>query len=250
MYKICLLSFFFFSSLFGASITIALATNVSYAMEELKPAFNKQYPDIKVLTSFGSSGKLTAQIMHGAPYHLFMSADMKYPNALYKAGIALNKPVVYAKGSLALLSKKPLAFSSLAILREAKNIRRVAIANPKTSPYARATLEALKNANIYKIIKDKLVYGESIAQTLSYTLSATDFGIVATSALFTKQMRDFHKGVHWIEIDRNLYTPIEQGIVILKKGKNNTEVQAFYKFMQGEKAKRILEKFGYLVPGL
>ncbi len=92
------------------TITIAVAANVSYAIEELKTEFHQLHPDIKVRVILGSSGKLTAQIKNGAPYGLFMSANMKYPQALYKEKMAITKPVVYTQGALAYLSIKKRDF--------------------------------------------------------------------------------------------------------------------------------------------
>jgi len=94
----------------AGTIQIAVAANVSYAIDDLKKVFNETYPDTKVQVVLGSSGKLTAQIKHGAPYQLFMSANMKYPEALYKDKIAVTEPVVYAQGTLAYLSNKPQDF--------------------------------------------------------------------------------------------------------------------------------------------
>jgi molybdate transport system substrate-binding protein len=235
-------------SLNAGDIKIAVAANVSYAIDELKKEFNKTYPNIKVKVTLGGSGKLTAQIHNGAPYQLFMSANMKYPNALYADKIAVTKPVVYAQGSLAYLSIKDIDFSKGINLVKNENIKRIAIANPKTAPYGKATVEALKNAKLYNIIKKKFIYGESIAQTVSYAVTATDLGFIAKSALFSPTMAQYKKGINWAEVDPKLYTPINQGIVILKNGKNNSEVKAFYDFILGDKAKKILINFGYLVP--
>ena len=234
-------------SLNAGDIKIAVAANVSYAIDELKKEFNKLYPNIKVKVTLGGSGKLTAQIHNGAPYQLFMSANMKYPNALYADKIAVTKPVVYAQGSLAYLSIKDIDFSKGINLVENDNIKRIAIANPKTAPYGQATVEALKNAKLYNIIKKKFIYGESIAQTVSYTVTATDLGFIAKSALFSPKMIQYKKGINWAEVDPKLYTPINQGLVILKNGKSNSEVKAFYDFMLSDKAKKILIDFGYLV---
>ena len=127
-------------------------------------------------------------------------------------------------------------------------IKKIAIANPKTAPYGIATLEALKNAKLYQANKSKLVYGESISQTVTYAMKATDFGFIAKSALYSPQMSHLKKDRHWVEINSKLYTPIDQGIVILKRAKANQEVKAFYDFIRSPQAKVIFEKFGYLVP--
>ncbi len=235
-------------SLNASTINIAVAANVSYAINDLKKEFNKQYPDIKVRVTLGSSGKLTAQITHGAPYEIFMSANMKYPNSLYKNEIASTKPKVYALGSLALLSNKKQDLSQgLKVLKD-KKYRKIAIANPKTAPYGIASVEALKNLKMYNLIKPKLVFAESISQTVSYTVTATDIGIVAKSSLFSPKMKRFKKDINWKEIDPKLYTATKQGIVILKNAKDKKEVKAFYDFMLSDKAKTIFKTYGYLLP--
>ena len=246
--KILISVVLFTGSLFAGTINIAVAANVSYAIDDLKKEFNKQYPDIKVKVILGSSGKLTAQISHGAPYMLFMSANMKYPKALYEKNIAVTKPIIYAKGSLAILSNKQRSFRKGITLLKSALVKRIAIANPKTAPYGVATFEALKNANILNDIKKKIIYGESISQTVSYTMIAADVGVIAKASLYSPKMKRFKKGINWDEVDPKLYTPINQGMVILKEGENNSEVTAFYDFIKSEKAKKIFNDFGYLVP--
>jgi len=235
------------SSLISGDINIALAANVSYAIDTLKKEFNKTYPDIKVRVTIGGSGKLTAQIKNKAPYDIFMSANMKYPQSLYNDKVAITKPTIYAKGSLAILSSKKQDFSKGLELLKDKNIAKIAIANPKTAPYGQASIEAIKNAKIYNDIKTKFVYGESISQTLSYVIRATDIGVVAKSALYSPRMSHFKKDINWIEIDSSLYTPINQGIVILENAKDNKEAKAFYDFILSSSAKKIFRDFGYLV---
>ena len=237
----------FFSSLQAQSINIAVAANVSYAMDELKKEFKKLHPEIKVRVTLGSSGKLTAQIKNGAPYDIFMSANMKYPESLYAEKIAITKPVVYAQGSLAYLSTKKLDFSQGISLIQSEDIEKIAVANPKTAPYGIATKEALKNAGLYEKVKKKFVYGESISQTVSYTVAATDLGFIAKSSLFSPRMSQYKKGINWIDVESKLYTPINQGIVILENSKKSREVKAFYDFMLSTKAKKILNVFGYFV---
>jgi len=232
----------------AGTIQIAVAANVSYAIDDLKKVFNKIYPDTKVQVVLGSSGKLTAQIKHGAPYQLFMSANMKYPEALYRDKVAVTEPVVYAQGMLAYLSNKPQDLSrGMAVLKD-ENIKKIAVANPKTAPYGKAAVEAMKNASVYEELKNKFVFAESISQTVSYTVTATDMGLIAKSSLYSPKMKQYKEGIHWTQVDPKLYTPIKQGIVILKKGEENSEVKAFYDFMLSPKAQQILTEFGYLLP--
>jgi len=246
------LSVLFFLLLSGISyaetIKVAVAANVSYAINDLKKEFNKLYPDTKVQVILGSTGKLTAQIKHGAPYQILMGANMKYPEALYAEDFAVTRPLVYAQGSLAYLSSKKRDFSSIEKLLQSDAIKKIAVANPKTAPYGIATAEALKNAKLYELLKSKFVYGESISQTVTYATKATDLGFIAKSSLFSPHMSHFKKGENWADVDSKLYTPIDQGIVILKKGESSAEVAAFYAFMFSKRARVIFEKFGYSLP--
>ena len=249
MFKRILLSTLLLSSFaFSGDIKIAVATNVSYAINDLKKTFSKMHPEIKVNVTLGSSGKLTAQIKNGAPYQLLMSADMRYPQALYKDKMALEKPVVYAQGGLALFSQKSRDFTQGLKLLKSRKISKIAVANPKTAPYGKAAFEAVENAGIYKAIQEKFVYAESISQTVSYALVATDIGMIAKSSLYSPKMKRFKKGIHWSGVNPKLYTPIKQGIVILKEGENNPDVEAFYNFVLGKKAQKILKDFGYTLP--
>jgi len=241
-----LIVYIFMSSLYSSTISIAVAANVSYASAALIKEFNKNYPQTKVKITLGSSGKLTAQIKHGAPYQLFMSADMKYPYSLYYEKIAIAEPVIYTNGLLAYLSSKGKDFSLGMQLLKKNCIKKIAIANPKTAPYGKATLEAFKLSGVYENIKDKLVFAASASSVVSYAITVADIGIVPKSILLSERMIKFKKGVNWIDVDSSLYSPIHQGIVILQKGKNNKEVMNFYKFILSKKAKMIFERFGYI----
>ncbi|QOY52331.1 molybdate ABC transporter substrate-binding protein [Candidatus Sulfurimonas baltica] len=242
MKYILLLIFISITSLSYADIKVAVAANVSYAIDDLIKEFNKTNPKTKVTITLGSSGKLTAQISNGAPYDLFMSANMKYPNKLYEKKLTSSKPAVYAQGSLALFSIKNLDFSKGIELLKYSEISRIAVANPKTAPYGKAAFEAFKNANLLEDIKSKFVYGESVSQTLSYTVTATDIGVVAKSSLYSPQLTMYKKGINWVEVDSKLYTPIDQGVVMIK---NSSEAKAFYDFILSQSAKKIFKNYGY-----
>jgi molybdate transport system substrate-binding protein len=247
MKNLVLFCLFMSSSLLASEIKIAVAANVSYAIEELKSEFAKHHPDTHVRVILGSSGKLTAQIRNGAPYGLFMSANMKYPEALYADGLARDHAKVYAKGGLSLFSAKERNFSAgLALLKE-DDIKKIAIANPKTAPYGAAAYEAMQASGMINEVKGKLVYAESISQTLSYALSILDIGVVATSSLYSAKMSRFKKGRHWVEVDQALYTPIEQGVVLIKGFEDEKAYEAFYHFIFTPKAQQILQRYGYVI---
>lgn len=247
MKKIAITLFLSYISLFAGEINIAVAANVSYAIDELKSEFAKTNPNTKVQVTLGSSGKLTAQIKNGAPYGLFMSANMKYPDALYEDKLATTKPVVYAQGALAYLSANKKDFSQGIKLLESENIQKIAIANPKTAPYGKAAIEAMKNADILNKVQNKFVYAESISQTVTYAITAADIGFIAKSSLYSPKMKQYKKDINWVDVDATLYTPIKQGIVLLKTSKNASEYKAFYDFILSESAKNIFKKYGYIV---
>lgn len=242
-----LLSLLYAAALSAGEINIAVAANVSYAIDELKTEFAKSHPDTRVQVTLGSSGKLTAQIKNGAPYGLFMAANMKYPQALYSEKIAVTEPVVYAQGALAYLSVKPQDFAQGIKLLTGENIGKIAVANPKTAPYGKAAIEAMKAAGIYESVKDKFVFAESISQTVAYAVTAADIGMIAKSSLYSDKMTRYKEGVNWAPVDPKLYTPIKQGVVLLKNSESNGEYKAFYDFILSEKAKTILVQYGYIV---
>lgn len=241
MAKFFFISLILFSFGWAGVVRVATSANVSYAMDSLIAKFESSHPKIKIQKVVSSSGKLTAQIIHKAPYDIFLSANMSYPQRLYKLKLS-SKPKVYAKGLLALFSTKKLKLSKGLKLLEDNKIKKIAIANPKLAPYGKASVEALKRAKIYPKIEPKVIFADSISQTLSYTLKVADVGIVAKSLLLSPKMSRFKKS--WIEIDRALYTPIKQGAVLINPSK---DAEAFFEFLFSKEAKEILSNYGYLV---
>lgn len=234
-------------SLLAGEISVAVAANLSDVIEVFKTEFAKTNPNTKVNTVLGASGKFTTQIKNGAPFDLFLSADMGFPEALYAEKIAVTKPVVYASGALAMVSTRGLDLSKgIAVLDDPK-VEKIAIANPKTAPYGTASIEAFKNAKVFEKVEPKLVQGDSISQALQFSITAADVGFVNASAFYSDKMKAYKKGVQWVDVDPKLYTPIAQGIVLLKQAENNAEAKAFYDFVLSAKAKEIFKNYGYLV---
>ena len=247
MTKVLVYLIFISSTLLADKIHVAAAANISNVMEELKREFAKTDPDTSVLVTFGSSGKLTAQIKNGAPYGLFMSANMSYPQALFDDHIATTKPRVYARGTLVYFSAKGQDFSKGAKLLESGSIGKIVIANPKTAPYGKASVEAMKKAKVYKRVKEKLVYAESISQALVYAVTAADMGLIAKSLLYSPKMNKYKKEVNWHPVETDLYTPIEQGAVLLKNAQEKRAYKSFYDFILGAPGKSIFKKYGYII---
>lgn len=231
------------------NLRIATAANMQFVMEELTKTFTAEY-NIKCETIISSSGKLTAQIIQGAPYDLFLSADLKYPTELYDQNLAIEKPKIYAYGNLVLwTSKENLQLENLEksiSLISSDTIKHIAIANPKTAPYGAAAIQVLHHFDLFKKIENKLVYGENIAQTNQFvSTQAAELGFTAKSVVLSPRMKNQGR---WISIDSGIYTPISQGVVLLKTPPNRlANAQKFYNFLFSPKAKEILNNFGYTV---
>ncbi|MFK8101307.1 MAG: molybdate ABC transporter substrate-binding protein [Saprospiraceae bacterium] len=226
------------------SLTIATAANMQFAMEALTEAFSEE-SQVTCALVVSSSGKLTAQIKAGAPYDVFVSADVKYPEALYQSGLTEGAAKVYAHGKLVLWSMLPELQPSIELL-QSPSVQHIALANPKTAPYGAAALSVLQRYNLQDSVKEKLVYGESIAQTNRFINSkSVELGFTALSVVRAERMQGVGQ---WIELDTNLYQPIAQAAVVLqaKEGTHPAAI-SFYKFLFSAKAKKILKDFGYLV---
>lgn len=225
-------------------LNIAVAANMQFAMKELAQTYTKRTgKEVQLMVS--SSGKLNAQIKEGAPYDLFVSANMKYPQDLYDAGLTLESPQVYAYGKLVLWTVYENIEPSLLHLNDS-NIKHIALANPKIAPYGIAAQEVLKHYGLEESTQEKLVFGESIAQCNQFILSkAAEIGFTAKSVVLSPQMKN--QG-NWIDIDDETYSPIAQGMVIIKhKKRSEKSALEFYRFLLSEEAQDILIKFGYSV---
>jgi len=247
MLKVFLASMALSISLFAGEISVAVAANLSDVIEICKAEFAKTNPYTKVNTVLGASGKFATQIKAGAPFDLFLSADMKFPESLYDEKFAISKPVVYASGALAMMSTHGFDLRKGIDVVLDQKVEKVSLANPKTAPYGTATIEAFKNAKVYEKVEAKLVYGDSISQAIQFATTAADIGFVNTSAFYSDKMKHYTEGKEWVNVDPKLYTPIAQGMVLLKNGENNAEAKAFYDFVLSAKAKEVFKKYGYLV---
>ena len=232
---------------FAATLKLAVAANVGYAIKPLIRAYKKQHPETDITFTLGSSGKLFAQISHGASYDVFLCANMSYPQALYKNGKALERPKVYAMGSLVILSRKPRKMDTSLEFLLSKEIKKIAIANPKTAPYGKAALEVLQHKGYAQRLGRKFVFGESVGQTYIYAQKVCDVGFVAKSLLCTPKNKHLKEGREYITVDKNLYTPIKQGVVIVQKTPNKELAKDFVAFLFSLEAKEILRSYGYSV---
>ncbi|GAB3542498.1 molybdate ABC transporter substrate-binding protein [Spirosoma fluminis] len=245
MFRTLLLLLFTSTGLGAQSLRVAVAANAQFVMESLSQAFTKQ-TGLKIESIVSSSGKLTTQIQQGAPYDVFLSADMDYPNALYKQKLTTVAPVVYAYGSLVLwtLGKLPLS-ADLKVLQD-PSVRHIAIANPATAPYGEAAVSLLKYRKLYDLVQPRLVFGESISQVNRYVLSgAAEVGITAKSIVLDPSLKQ--RG-HWIDLPPRGYSPIAQGVVVLKRTTQPKAAEQFVQFLRSPAARRILQQYGYNSP--
>lgn len=235
-------SMLFFGPLKGQSIKVAVAANLQSIIKVLAQDFN-QKTGLTIEPIIGASGNLAAQIKNGAPYDLFLSADMNFPSQLYNEGFSSQKPIVYAKGSLIICSNQDIIIENWGNLLQSGKVVKIAIANPKIAPYGKATEEALTKLDILKNIQPKLVYGESISQVNTYiTTGVVDIGFT-TKALVMDASNN--NKLYWKVVDPKLYQPIEQGMMVLKSADGNNSVQKFYQYLLSPSAKAIFEKYGY-----
>lgn len=228
-------------------LTVAVAANVKFVFDELRTEFKKS-TGIEVNGVFASSGKINAQIKSGAPYDVFMSADMEFPQALYRDGLAVSPPRVYAKGVLVLWTLQPLDMTQGMGVLKNPAVKKVAMANPRLAPYGLEAMRALDYFKLRAAVEPKLIYGESIAQVNQYIdTQSVEIGFSAKSVVLAPQMQGRGK---WIEVPRESYQPIAQGIVMLRHGAaaNAAAAKKFMEFMASPRARSILEKYGYILP--
>lgn len=226
-----------------SKLIVATSANVQFPIEEIVIQF-EQESGLEVDLVVSSSGKLCSQIEQGAPYDIFISANLDYPQYLNSKGLTKADPKIYAYGQLVLWTCKNIE-PNIDLLTSDK-IEHIAIANPKHAPYGVATVEVLERLGIYNEIESKLVYAESVSQCNHLISSeAVDVGFTSLSAVSNDEMKSTG---NWIEVSSDLHSPIEQAVVILNKTENISESRKFFDFMFSEQAKEIFVKYGYQIP--
>jgi molybdate transport system substrate-binding protein len=223
-------------------VSVAVAANFTDAARDLAPLFEKATGH-KAKVSYGSTGKLYAQIANGAPFEVFLAADTKRPRKAEQEGLAVTgSRFVYAKGKLALWSAKPgLVDGGMMYLKNA-GFAHLAIANPKTAPYGLAAQQVIEHLKLWSQLRPKLVRGDSIAQTFQFVASGNaESGLVAYSQV--KAWKG-DAGSTWV-VPAEYYAPIEQAAVLLKKGESRPAAEAFLEFLKSAAAKEVIERYGY-----
>jgi molybdate transport system substrate-binding protein len=231
------------------TVTVAAASDLTYAMNEIAGNFEKA-TGCTVRLSMGSSGNFLTQIENGAPFDVFFSADVAYPKKLEAEGLAApGSTYVYAIGKIVLWTRNDSRVDvgkGFSALRDPA-VRKIAIANPAHAPYGRAAEEALRHSGVYEALKGRLVLGENISQAAEFVESGNaDAGILALSLVVSPAMKD--KGRAW-NIPENLYAPIEQGAVAVRAAANPQGARQFLDYIKLDAMVALLERYGFALAG-
>jgi molybdate transport system substrate-binding protein len=240
---------FLFSPIVGAqTIRIAAAADLQYVLTDLSAHYEKQ-TGAKLAVTYGSSGSFFAQIQNGAPFDLFLSADLDYPKKLVDAGYAdADSLVTYAQGHLVIwlppdspLDLKATGFRTLLDPR----IEKIAIANPEHAPYGRAAIVAIQDVGLYGQLKSKLVFGENVSQAAQFVQSSNaQAGLIARSLALSPAMKSGKQ----LELSGRRFPPIGQAAVVLKSSPNKQAAGSFLAFLKTPEARAIFERYGYSAP--
>lgn len=234
----------FISSFAKAEINIAVAANMKGTADLLVTDFNKIHKNIKVNIVSASSGELYQQIINGAPFQLFISADTSFPEKIVEKKLSQNKPHIYAYGQLVIaIPNSKIVINNINDITNT-DIQYIAIANPKLAPYGKVAMEILNNQKLYDKIKNKIVSGNSLNDINQLVFSkSVDIAFTNKSALILQN------DVKYYEIPTSLYNPIPQGMVLIKTEDKtkSTEANTFYNFIKSSEGKQILVNSGYIV---
>jgi molybdate transport system substrate-binding protein len=227
----------------AAEVQVAVAANFTAPMQKIAAEFAKDTGH-KALLSFGATGKLYAQIKNGAPFQVFLAADDKTPAKLETEGDTVpGSRFTYAIGTLVLWSAKPDFVDNQGEVLKKGEFRYLAVANPKTAPYGAAAVATLTNLGLPDAIQSKFVTGENIAQAYQFVITENaELGFVALSQVMVDGQ--LTGGSAWI-VPADLHELIRQDAVILANGKDQPAAQALFDYLKSEKAKAIIESYGY-----
>ncbi len=231
-------------------VRIAAASDLRFALDDLVAGFRRAHPDIGVSVSYGSSGNFYAQLLNGAPFDVYLSADLSYPQLLEARGLVVPQSrFTYGVGRLVVwvpaASTLDVEHRGLAALAD-RSIAHVAIANPAHAPYGRAAEAALRSAGVYDAVKGRLVLGETVSQTLQFVQSgAADAGVVALSLALAPTVAAQGR---YAVVPLDLYPRMEQGGVVMRAAHDRDAAMAFRAFMLDAPARETLKRFGFFLP--
>jgi len=226
------------------AITIAAAADLKFAMDSIIASYKAQNPGAEVQVIYGSSGKFFQQITNGAPFDIFFSADLDYPNKLKDQGLTVGNIKTYGIGQIVLWSKKTDPAKERMNTLLSADIKKIAIANPAHAPYGKRAQESLQYYKLYNKIQGKLVLGENISQTAQFiTTGAADIGVVALSLALSPAIKN--EGGKYYLIPEQSHTPLEQAYTLLKHAEGNSTAAKFYNFISSPAAIDVLKYYGF-----
>ena len=223
-------------------VRVAVAANFLAPLNAIVLAFEQDTGHAAVVSS-GSSGKLYAQVKHGAPFDVFFSADVARPKLMEEEGLAVQgSRFTYAVGRLTLWGPGPTMIEGNGTsMLLSDHVEHVAIANPTTAPYGAAAKEVLQALGLWERLQDRLVRGENIGQTFHFVFSKNaQLGFVALSQVLAVN----GAGNRW-DVPTHLYAPLRQQAVLLRHGQRNEAARAFLDYVKGAPALNVIERFGY-----
>jgi molybdate transport system substrate-binding protein len=232
------------------AVIIAAAADLTYCIEDLNRSYLQSHPGTELKLSTGSSGNFSAQIQNGAPFDVFLSADILYPKNLVSGGFVDQSTLtIYAVGRIVLWTTKPDIVNldqGIEILLDRAAVKKIAIANPEHAPYGRAAKAVLENSGLWTEVQDRLVQGENIAQTAQFVQTGNvDAGFVALSLVLSPNLKNIGR---YIEMDPKLYPKLEQAMVLTTSGSKRPVARDYFQFLQSEAARKIFDQYGFNLP--
>jgi len=226
----------------AGQLHVAVASNFASTLEQLAAAFKSEFGHDLIISS-GSTGQLFAQIKQGAPFDVYMAADVKRPQLLLDEGLATGLQI-YARGQLVLLVNQQAGFNCQSALSSIE-LKYLSIANPDLAPYGLAAKQYLDNSQLWERLSDQIVMGENVSQAMHMVASGNaTAGLVAQSLLVNHQSTADQ--CHWL-VPQDTYKPINQAMVLLKHSKQVHLYNEFMRFIQSKQALDLIRKNGYLV---
>lgn len=229
-----------------ATLTIAAASDLRFALDELLQSFRATRPGVRVDVVYGSSGKLSTQVRNGAPFDIFFSADRAYAQELEVAGFTAGAPRLYATGRLVAWSADAvLGRLSLDDLVRHPSVKRFAIANPDHAPYGQRAVEVLRNRGLYDAVAPRLVLGDNINQAAQFVQTgAAQAGIVAYSLVLSPALAG--QGA-WTLLPQAWHTPLEQAFVVTKRAAALSLAADFVRHLDLPASQALLQRYGFAV---
>lgn len=228
---------------YADTFSVAVAANFTAPMQKIATAFEADTGH-KAELSFGATGKFYAQITHGAPFQVLLSADDTTPARLEREGKAVaHSRFTYAIGTLVLWSAQPGTVDAKGDVLKSGDFKHLAIANPKLAPYGAAALQVMEKLGVATALQPRLVQGENIAQTFQFVSTGNaQLGFVALSQVMADGK--IRSGSAW-QVPASLHEPIRQDAVLLMPGKDSAAASALLTYLRGSKARAIIQSYGY-----